>query len=157
MEEAMMTGGSVSAAPQSTGKIRVSMSPALKMTQPPQKFAVRSWLDDCRLDEEVTKLKAREPQEKSFECPPDSAHHSEYYFGVNPVHKSVQPALLETVDIVESLISFLNLTESLAIRQVSKRVFIELHSKVVTKHQRYLIVNIGLTRVERLRLWYNKT
>jgi hypothetical protein len=49
------------------------------------------------------------------------------------------------------------MTESILFENINKERVRKPFKKFIARHQRFLIINIGLTRVERLRLWYNKT
>lgn len=55
------------------------------------------------------------------------------------------------------LLSYLRMTETIIFQNLNKNKIRKPFAKLIAKHQRYLIINIGLTRVERLILWYNKT
>lgn len=59
--------------------------------------------------------------------------------------------------IVRAVIGYLTMTESILFENINKERVRKPYRKFIARHQRFLIINIGLTRVERLRLWYNKT
>lgn len=59
--------------------------------------------------------------------------------------------------VVKSLLSFFTMTETIQFQNLNKKMIRKPYDKLVKKHQRSLIINSGLTRVERIRLWYNKT
>ncbi len=59
--------------------------------------------------------------------------------------------------IVRTVIGYLTMTESILFENINKERVRKPFRKFIARHQRYLIINTGLTRVERLRLWYNKT
>jgi hypothetical protein len=59
--------------------------------------------------------------------------------------------------IVRTVIGYLTMTESILFENINKEKVRKPFRKFIARHQRFLIINTGLTRVERLRLWYNKT
>jgi hypothetical protein len=71
-----------------------------------------------------------------------------------PPIQLIQP---ENIEIIKVLISFFTMTESIVFENINKEKVRKNCKKIIAKHQRNLIINTGLTRVERLRLWYHKT
>lgn len=61
------------------------------------------------------------------------------------------------IEVTKILISYMTISESIVFENINKNKVRLPFKKLIAKHQRNLIINAGLTRVERLRLWYNKT
>ncbi|CDW77234.1 tbc domain-containing protein [Stylonychia lemnae] len=80
------------------------------------------------------------------------------YLDISPVKLTLEPEkLIEDGRIFKTLLSFLTLTETINFYNLNKNLIRQDYSKIIIKQQRKLILNLGLTRIERIRLWYNKT